>query len=118
MSQDMVTTPPTPSFMAAARYSTVPVLLIAATGIVAVNSYVRRNGGLPHGLPRGLPRRRDGWRHGARPLVAVGVLACVLCFGWVTDFRYVTQRSHAGHWLPYAQRLVTACAQDPRPASP
>jgi hypothetical protein len=43
----------------------------------------------------------------------VGVLACVLGFGWVSDFRYVSQCSHAGHWLPYAQRLVTACTQDP-----
>jgi hypothetical protein len=113
VSQDMVATPPTPSFMAAARYSTVPVLLIAATGIVAMDSCVRRNGGLPRSLPRGkLPRSGD-WRYGSRPLVAAAVLACVLCFGWVTDFRYVTQRSHAGHWLPYAQHLVTACAQDP-----
>jgi hypothetical protein len=40
------------------------------------------------------------------------VLACLLGFGWVTDFRCVTQRARDGHWLPYAQALVTACAQD------
>ena len=28
-------------------------------------------------------------------------------------FRYATQRAHAGHWLPYAQGLVTACTQHP-----
>jgi len=52
-------------------------------------------------------------RHGARPLVAAGALACVLGCGWVTDFRYVTQRAHAGRWLPYAQSLLTTCIQDP-----
>jgi hypothetical protein len=94
------TAPPTSSFMAAARYSTVPVVLITATGIVAVESYLRRGGG-------GLRGR------GAGPLVALGVLVCVLGFGWVTDFRYVTQRVHAGQWRPYARSLVTACVQDP-----
>ena len=93
ISQYVVFQQPTTTFMAAARYSTIPVLLIAATGIVAVDSYVRR--------------------HGARSLVAACVLACVLGFGWVTDFRYVSQRIHAGRWLPYAQSLVTACRQDP-----
>jgi hypothetical protein len=94
------TSPPTSSFMAAARYSTVPVVLITATGIVAVESYLRRGGG-------GLRGR------GAGPLVALGVLVCVLGFGWVTDFRYVTQRVHAGQWRPYGRSLVTACVQDP-----
>jgi hypothetical protein len=94
------TAPPTSSFMAAARYSTVPVVLITATGIVAVESYLRRGGG-------GLRGR------GAGPLVALGVLVCVLGFGWVTDFRYVTQRVHAGQWRPYGRSLVTACVQDP-----
>lgn len=93
ISQYVVFQQPTPTFMAAARYSTIPVLLFAATGIAAVDSYVRR--------------------HGARSLVAACVLACVLGFGWVTDFRYVSQRTNAGRWLPYAQTLVTACRQDP-----
>jgi hypothetical protein len=91
--------PPTSSFMAAARYSTVPVVLITATGIAAVESYLRRGGG--------------SQGRGAGPLVAVGVLACVLGLGWVTDFRYVTQRVHAGQWRPYARSLVTACGKDP-----
>lgn len=93
VAQGMIFQPPTPSFMAAARYSTVPLVLIAATGVVAVDSYVHRRG--------------------ARPLVAAGLLACVLGFGWVTDFRYASQRSHAGYWLPYAQGLVTACTRHP-----
>jgi hypothetical protein len=93
ISQYVIFQTPTPDFMPAARYSTIPVVLIAASGIVAVDSYIRRRG--------------------PRPLVAACVLACVLGFGWVTDFRYATQRAHAGHWLPYAQGLVTACTQHP-----
>ena len=110
VAQGTIFQPPTPSFMAAARYSTVPVVLIAATGIVAVDSHVRRRP-LPGEGP--VPGARAAALPGVRPLVAVGLLACVLGFGWVTDFRYASQRSHAGHWLPYAQDLVAACTRHP-----
>jgi hypothetical protein len=93
VSQYLIYQTPTANFMPAARYSTLPILLIAASGIIAVDSYIRRRG--------------------ARPLVALGILACLLGFGWVTDFRYASQRAHDGHWLPYAQGLAAACAQDP-----
>src|SRR5580704_15984362 len=43
ISQYVIFQQPTPTFMAAARYSTIPVLLIAATGIAAVDSYFRRH---------------------------------------------------------------------------
>jgi hypothetical protein len=93
VSQYLVYQTPTSNFMPAARYSTIPIVLITASGIVAVDSYIRREG--------------------ARPLLAVGVLACVLGLGWVTDFRYASQRDHDGHWLPYARSLVTACTANP-----
>jgi hypothetical protein len=93
VSQYLIYQVPTSSFMPAARYSTIPIVLIAASGIVAVDSYIRREG--------------------ARPVVAACVLACVLGFGWVADFRYASQRSHDGYWRPYAQGLVTACAANP-----
>lgn len=95
----VLTQTPTSDFMPAARYSTIPIVLIGASGIVAVDSYVRRHGGL---------RRRN-----VRPLVAVGLLACALGFGWATDFRYISQRAHDGRWLAYAQSLVAACAANP-----
>lgn len=109
VAQRVIFRPPTPSFMAAARYSTVPLVLIAAAAIVAVDSYGRRQpapGGGP--LPGGAAAFPGG-----RRLFAAALLACVLGFGWVTDFRYASQRSHAGHWLPYAQSLVTACTRHP-----
>jgi hypothetical protein len=126
ISQYVVFQQPTPTFMAAARYSTIPILLIAATGIVAVDSYIRRRGTVhEHSAVREIGAVREKrtaryaravWvvrSHGARSLVAACVLVCVLGFGWVTDFRYVSQRINAGHWLPYAQSLVTACTHDP-----
>jgi hypothetical protein len=126
ISQYVVFQQPTPTFMAAARYSTIPILLIAATGIVAVDSYIRRRGTVhEHSAVREIGAVREKrtaryaravWvvrSHGARSLVAACVLVCVLGFGWVTDFRYVSQRINAGRWLPYAQSLVTACTHDP-----
>jgi hypothetical protein len=126
ISQYVVFQPPTPTFMAAARYSTIPVLLIAASGIVAVDSYARRRSEVRESSEvREISAVRDMrtaryvravWAvrgRGARPLVAACVLVGVLGFGWITDFRYVSQRINAGRWLPYAQSLVTTCRQDP-----
>jgi hypothetical protein len=81
---------PTPVFLSAARYSTIPVMLIDAIAIVAVDAYIRRRG--------------------AAPLAAACVLTCVLAFGWVTDFRYPTTRSDHPRWQPYAHSLLRACA--------
>jgi hypothetical protein len=80
---------PTPVFLSAARYSTIPIVLFDAIGIVAVDTWIRRRG--------------------AAPLVAACVLTCVLAFGWVTDFRYPTARSTNPRWQPYAQSLIVAC---------
>jgi hypothetical protein len=178
ISQYVIFQQPTPTFMAAARYSTIPVLLIAATGIAAVDSYIRRHRGAREtsaalgrpvppgksvplrgpdaagevGATRGIGAVREAGAdrdigacretstvrdivavrgivaardigaprairaircRGARPLVAACLLVCVLGFGWVTDFRYASQRINAGRWLPYAQSLVTACTRDP-----
>ena len=187
VSQYVIFQQPTSTFMAAARYSTIPVLLIAATGIAAVDSYVRRHRaarettaalgrpvppgksvplrgtdaareasaargigavretGAVRGISadrgisaaqetgadrdigacrepsaardviavRGIGAARAIRSPGGRPLVAACLLVCVLGFGWVTDFRYASQRIKAGRWLPYAQSLVTACTRDP-----
>jgi hypothetical protein len=95
---------PTWSFLPAARYSTLPIVLIDAIGIFGVDAYLRRHGPV-----------RLGWRSplkfGTKSLVAVGVLACVLGFGWVTDFRYVSQRTSAGIWQVEAQHWLRECEQ-------
>ena len=99
---------PTWSFLPAARYSTVPIVLIDAIGIVGVDAYLRRH--RPLRLPD-LPRPRPGSRPRLRPraLVAVTVLACVLGFGWVTDFRYTTERTYDGYWRVQAQHWFHEC---------
>lgn len=120
---------PTPSFMAAARYSTLPVLLLAAVAIAGVDAYVRRRppaGNATEAFWTADPARpATAWhpqeatavaalgRRDTRPLAATAVLVGVLAAGWVTDFSYVTQRAHDGYWLPYAQSLVTACDDHP-----
>ncbi len=95
---------PTASFLPAARYSTIPIVLIDAIGIDGVDAYLRRHG----------PVRLPVWsriRFGSRALVAVAVLACVLGFGWVTDFRYATGRAFEGYWRVEAQALLRECGQ-------
>jgi hypothetical protein len=95
---------PTWSFLPASRYSVLPVVLIDAIGIVGVDAYLRR-----HGSPR--LRWRSATGLGTRSLVAVGILACMLGFGWVTDFRYATQRTSAGYWQAEATRWLRECEQ-------
>jgi hypothetical protein len=77
-----------------ARYSTVPILLLDAALIVAVDAYARR------------------WRPRPRAVVAVAALVAVLAVGWTTDFRYPVRRLSgppsaweltAGAWLRYCQ---------------
>lgn len=93
---------PTWTFMSAARYSTIPIVLIDAIGILGVDAYLRRHG--PVGLPI-RPRARPS----RRALLAAGVLVCVLGFGWVTDLRYDTGRTSEGHWRVEAQHWLHEC---------
>jgi hypothetical protein len=95
---------PTWSFLPSARFSTVPVVLIDAILILGVDAYLRRHG-------RTRLRWRSPVRVGTSSLVAVGVLVCLLGFGWVTDFRYVTQRESGGYWRVQATRWLHECEQ-------
>jgi hypothetical protein len=93
---------PTWTFLPAARYSTVPVLGIDAILILGVDACLRRHG------PARLAIRIQ-----PRTLLAVAILACVLGFGWATDFRYVTGRTSTGHWRVTAQRWLRECRKSP-----
>ena len=42
-------------------------------------------------------------------LTAVAALTCVLVLGWLSDYRYVTERTSWGNWKPVAERMLTAC---------
>jgi hypothetical protein len=102
-----------PDFEGGSRYSAMPIMGMTAAAAVAVDAYLRRQaeGELAEiGLPRG---ERAGRIPLVRPkpaaLVAVATLACVLALGWVTDYRYVTERMSWGNWQPKAEQMLTAC---------
>ena len=78
------------------RYTTLPIFLITAAAIVAVDSFVR------HRQLR------------MRTVAAVAALVGVLSVGWITDFRYKGFRSNdATYWPPVATKWLNACQQRP-----
>jgi hypothetical protein len=86
------------SFEAGSRYSIVPIFLLDAALIVAVDAFMR------HGAPAvGLDTIRP------QAVYAVTALGLVLALGWITDFRYVTQRTTNGTWRPVAESMLTRC---------
>ena len=110
-----------PLFQPGSRYDALPVMLLYATAIIAVDHFTRRrNAALagPAGAATGQaelapppPGATGGGGH-PRPwaLVAVAVLTCALACGWVTDYRYyIPSRVSAGNWAPQAHRWLRAC---------
>ena len=88
------------SFEGGSRYTVTPILALVAAMIIAVDAYLRRGVTAPVSLHTMRPRA----------VCAVGTLALVLAVGWVTDFRYVTQRTTDGPWRPKAEAMLTRCA--------
>ncbi|HMD91248.1 MAG TPA: hypothetical protein VKG80_01275 [Trebonia sp.] len=82
------------SFEPGSRYSVVPIVLLDAAAIVAVDS---------------LLARRRAPAAGPREIAAVAALIGVLGLGWVTDYRYLTQRTSDGRWAPVAASWLHAC---------
>jgi hypothetical protein len=80
-----------------ARYATLPILLLDAALIVAVDAYARR------------------WWPRPKAIAAVAVLVAVLAAGWATDFRYPV-RHYAGpasNWVLTADRWLRYCNHRP-----
>jgi hypothetical protein len=96
---------PTPAFQPGSRYDAVPVTLVDAMVIIAVDTFTRRRGAA---TPAPTPEPQDAWR-GPRlwALIAVTALTCALAVGWVSDYRYYSPsrvgqgyRAHTVHdWL-------------------
>jgi hypothetical protein len=76
-----------PTFQPGSRYDAVPVMLLDAMVIVAVDAFIRRRRraatSTPTPPPQDAGRRPRPWA-----LIAVTALTCALAFGWVSDYRY------------------------------
>jgi hypothetical protein len=104
----------TPAYEAAARYTALPILLIEAAAIVAVDYAVRRRRG-DHRRADLAPRRADLAPRRAglapRPAMAVAALVAVLAAGWIADFRYAGIRSDKSwSWGPIVAKWQYDCA--------
>lgn len=73
-------------FEPGARYTCLPILLITAVAIVAIDTL------------------RDQWR-----VFAVLALIAVLIMGWVPDFRFSSHRTQAPAWAPMLSQWVATC---------
>jgi hypothetical protein len=80
-----------------ARYSTLPILLLDAALIVAVDVCARR------------------WWPRPKAIVAVAVLVAVLAAGWATDFRYPVRRDagRGSAWKTTANAWLRHCDRHP-----
>jgi len=79
---------PLADFEGGSRYSAMPIMAMAAAAAVAAG-------------------------RAPRALAAVAALVCVLAIGWVTDYRYVTERMFWGHWAPEAHHMLALCEHSP-----
>jgi hypothetical protein len=98
------------------RYTTLPIFLMEAAVIVAVDNLVRR------GRERGRTddqaalfglTARTGWARARVATATVAALVVVLAFGWVTDFRSDNGRAGATLWAPIATQWLTSCQAHP-----
>ncbi len=97
-----------PAFQPGSRYDAVPVMLLDAMVIIAVDTFIRRRGAVP---PAPAPLPQDQWR-GRRPwaLIAVTALTCALAFSWISDYRYyVPSRVSQGYWTGTVHDWLQAC---------
>jgi hypothetical protein len=87
------------------RYSTMPIMAMTAAAVVAVDAYLRRQAMV------GGAGRIPLVRRSPPAVIAIVALACVLALGWLSDYRYVTERTSPpwGHWQPTAEHLLTHC---------
>ena len=98
------------------RYTTLPIFLMQAAVIVAVDNVVRR------ARDRARPDQQaaafgvtawTGWTRARTATAAVAALALVLAFGWVTDFRSDNGRTGGTLWAPIASSWLATCQQHP-----
>jgi len=110
-----------------ARYTALPIFLIAAAVIVGVDYALRKRRGLreqrgvsessagEHGGRERNERGRWYARTGLRPALAVTALVVLLVTSWALDFRYQGIRTvpQGGRWALHVEQLRTGCQNSP-----
>ncbi|HEY5399497.1 MAG TPA: hypothetical protein VIL16_29350, partial [Trebonia sp.] len=98
------------------RYTTLPIFLMEAAVIVAVDNVVgrARDRARPDQQAAAFGATRwTGWARARRATAAVAALVVVLSFAWITDFRNGDGRAGGVPWAPVAAGWLAACERDP-----
>jgi hypothetical protein len=98
------------------RYSTLPIFLMEAAVIVAVDNVIRRAGDRARPDEPGAAFGAapwTGWARARGAVAAVAALVVALSFGWITDFRSDNGRSGGALWAPVAARWLADCQRHP-----
>ena len=98
------------------RYTTLPIFLMEAAVIVAVDNVLRRGRERPRPDEQAAAFGATSWTGLTRArgaTAAVAALVLVLSFGWVTDFRSDNGRAGGTPWAPVAARWLADCQRDP-----
>jgi hypothetical protein len=101
------------------RYTTLPIFLMEAAVIVAVDNAARRARGRVRPDDQAAAfgvRPWTGWARARGATAAVIALVAVLSIGWVTDFRNSNGRAGGTPWAPIADRWLADCQRTPQGA--
>ena len=103
-------------FEPGSRYTTLPIFLMEAAAIVAVDNVIRR------ARERARPDEQatafglspwTGWARARGATAAVAALVVALSFAWVTDFRSDNGRAGGTLWAPVATDWLAYCQLHP-----
>jgi hypothetical protein len=103
-------------FEPGSRYTTLPIFLMEAAVIVAVDDVIRR------ARERARPDEQaaafggsawTGWARARGATAAAAALVVALSFGWVTDFRSDNGRAGGTLWAPVAADWLAYCQRHP-----
>jgi hypothetical protein len=99
------------------RYTTLPVFLMEAAVIVAVDSALQRARDRVRADDQAAEfgvTRWTGWARARGATAAATALVAVLSIGWITDFRSDNGRAGGTPWAPIASRWLAECQRTPQ----
>jgi hypothetical protein len=99
------------------RYTTLPIFLMQAAVIVAVDNALQRARDHVRADDQAAEfgvARWTGWARARGATAAVIALVAVLSVGWITDFRSDNGRTGGVLWAPIASRWLAECQRTPQ----